>query len=88
MAIERKANENPDKIYLAFDHGFVAQSSTSKEDVNGNSIFLSEYKPIEYIRKNALLEWAEREMMKAAKQIDAYGRRNAFIDVIDKLNRM
>ena len=39
-----------------------------------------------YIRKDALLEWAEEEMMKAAKQSDSYGRRNAFMDVIDKLN--
>ena len=41
---------------------------------------------ITFIRKDALLEWAEEEMMKAAKQSDSYGRRDAFMDVIDKLN--
>jgi len=54
----------PDKIYLAFEHGFVAQASTSKKDANGNSIFLSKYNPIEYIRKDAILEWAKKEMEK------------------------
>lgn len=41
-----------------------------------------------YIRKDALLEWAEEEMMKAAKQSDSYGRRNAFMDVIDKIESL
>lgn len=52
----------PDKIYLAFEDGFVAQSSTIKEDANGNNIFLSKYIPIEYIRKETLLEWIKSEM--------------------------
>lgn len=43
---------------------------------------------VTYICKNTLLEWAEKEMMKAAKQSDAYGRRNAFMDVIDKINSL
>ena len=43
---------------------------------------------VEYIRKDALLEWAEEEMMKAAKQSDSYGRRNAFMDVIDKIESL
>ena len=41
-----------------------------------------------YIRKDALLEWAEEEMMKAAKQSDSYGRRNAFMDVIYKIESL
>lgn len=38
--------------------------------------------------KDALLEWAEEEMMKAARSSEAYGRRNAFMDVIDKINSL
>lgn len=84
----------PDKIYLAFDHGFVAQSSTSKEDVNGNSIFLSEYKPIEYIRKDALLEWIEEyqntlsEFLKNKHSPVTAGKMYVLIKLLDKLNSM
>ena len=39
-----------------------------------------------YIRKDALLEWAKEELSKASVSSDSIGRRNAFIDVIDKLN--
>lgn len=60
----------PDKVYLAFEDGFVAQASTTKEDANGNNIFLSEYIPIEYIRKDALLEKLEKVAAKYKKWSD------------------
>lgn len=84
--------EVPDKIYLAFDHGFVAQSSISKEDANGNSIFLSKYKPIEYIRKDALLEWIEEyrnilsESLKSKHSPVTAGKMYVLIKLLDKLN--
>ena len=74
----------PDKIYLA-------ESDNIKGEVTSNfasSTPFRRHSSIAYIRKDALLEWVEEEMMKAAKQSDAYGRRNAFMDVIDKLNSM
>lgn len=74
-----KAPELPTKIYftiLDMGSGYVYTPSL---DDNGGT---------EYIRKDALLEWAEEEMMKAARSSEAYGRRKAFMDVIDKLNEM
>ena len=86
--------ESPDKIFLAFEHGFVAQASTSKKDANGNSIFLSEYNPIEYIRKDALLEWA-KEKYNEYKQMDEdfqgdvfIGNRHALAEVIEKIESL
>lgn len=77
----------PDKIYIsveriynASDGQVIAMVTPHNERQSTNDI--------EYIRKGALLEWAEEEMMKAAKQSDAYGRRNAFMDVIDKINSL
>lgn len=58
-ARKKTSMEVPNKIFLAFEHGFVAQASISKKDANGNNIFLPEYNPIEYLRKDILLEWAK-----------------------------
>lgn len=66
----------PDKIYIQAGDG---------KTITHNKIFDTD---ICYIRKDALLEWAEEEMMKAARSSEAYGRRKAFMDVIDKLNEM
>lgn len=74
-----KAPELPTKIYftiLDMGSGYVYNPSL---DDNGGT---------EYIRKDALLEWAEEEMMKAARSSEAYGRRNAFMDVIDKIESL
>lgn len=68
----------PDKIYV--DDLAVVNNCVTKISLKQLPNFS------EYISKDALLEWAEEEMMKAAKQSDAYGRRNTFMDVIDKLN--
>lgn len=83
-----------DKIYLAFDKGFVAQASNVKEDVNGNSIFLPEYTPITYIRKDALLKYLRNEFaivdfhLKAQDDPVWWGQRNAFQQVIDKIESL
>ena len=79
--------EAPDKIYLAFEDGFVAQSSTIKKDANGNNIFLSEYIPIEYIRKDALLEWAKGEIM-PGNSAEGKGWNMALQTLIDKINSL
>jgi len=75
----------PDKIYLAFDGEFVAQSATHKTDLNGNSIFLAQYVPHEYIRKDALLEWVKsmKRICQGAEPIE-----KAYQTIIDKLNSM
>lgn len=74
----------PDKIYLERD------KETEKIDFRWGDrpVVHSAYEHIEYIRKDALLAWAEEEMMKAARSSEAYGRRNAFMDVIDKINSL
>lgn len=77
--------EAPDKIYLAFDKGFVAQASNVKEDVNGNSIFLPEYTPISYIRKDALLKWAVETYL--AEKTSAI-RKACFKKLVDRLMSM
>lgn len=79
----------PDKIYLAFDKGFVAQASNIKKDINGNSIFLPEYIPITYIRKDTLLEWAKHTINDGASCDDyGLGYQHALLELIDKLNSM
>lgn len=86
--------ETPDKIFLAFEHGFVAQSSTNKKDANGNNIFLSKYNPIEYLRKDTLLEWAKAKykyyesLYSVTKDPVNWGQRNMCQQLIDKLNSM
>ena len=81
----------PEKIYLQVCGECPEEDckNCKFEDLEDNVTWCKDRiykKDIEYIRKDALLEWAEEEMMKAAKQSDSYGRRNAFMDVIDKLN--
>jgi len=91
--------EAPDKIYLAFDKGFVAQASNIKEDVNGNSVFLPKYIPITYICKESLLEWAKEKQAFYRKRADdikdddsgmAYfcGKEYAFEMLVDKLESL
>lgn len=78
--------KEPDKIFLAFERGFVAQSSTTEKDVNGNSIFLPEFNPIEYVRKDALLEIIENAREAAIVQRNFNNRpveQEARIDAYD-----
>ena len=67
----------PDKIYI---NGFSAFATEPVKD------------GIEFIRKDALLEWAKDELNKleALSDNDAvhWGQRNAFKQMIDKLNSM
>lgn len=69
----------PDKLYLSWIiwGSFI---NTIRDPDNDTQV--------EYICKDALLEWAEEEMMKAARSSEAYGRRNAFMDVIDKIESL
>ena len=82
--------EAPNKIYLAFDKGFVAQASNVKKDINGNSIFLPKYTPIAYIRKDSLLEWANNALSARRDTGDDYFIPAIVVlnDLIDKLNSM
>lgn len=79
----------PDKIYLGFQDGFVAMSSNVKEDANGNSIFLPEYEPVEYIRKDALLEWANnmKRICKGAEPIQILLEK-AYQTMIEKIESL
>ena len=74
----------PDKIYLAFKDGFVAQSANTDKDGDGNSIFLPEYEPHEYIHKDTLMEFLYRRI---TIWEDKYVRR-AMEEVIDKINSL
>lgn len=87
QALEMKTNmKEPNKIFLAFEHEFVAQSSTTEKDANGNSIFLPELNPIEYVRKDALLEIIENAREAAIVQRNFNNRpaeQEARIDAYD-----
>ena len=73
----------PDKIYIAETPNKLIEI-WSDEPIESKP-YITEH---EYIRKDALLEWVKEEMMKAAKQSDSYGRRNAFMDVIEKIESL
>ena len=81
----------PDKIYLERD------KETSKiHHLWGRDACISSiYEHIEYIRKDALLEWAKGQLDILNKQTLLHpddevfwGQRNAFKQLIDKLNEM
>ena len=59
--------EAPDKIYMNVDKaGFVCWSNTQ---------FVKPYSSTEYIRKDALLEWAKKELESARlTDIDEFSR--------------
>ena len=80
--------DEPDKIYLAFKNGFIAQSSNVKEDANGNSIFLKEHKPVEYIRKGAILKWIKEQEDKLEYGISADAYKLALDMLREKLESM
>jgi hypothetical protein len=78
----------PDKIYVPIlpriENSIISEHCVGTAWDNKEHITIPDIE--EYIRKDALLEWVKEEMMKTIKQSDAYGRRNAFMDVIDKIN--
>ena len=79
----------PDKIYIAFENGFVAQTANTDKDAAGNSIFLDGLKPYEYIRKDALLEWAKDAIQHLSDgSLTGYYESLANQDLIDKLNSL
>lgn len=67
----------PNKIYVNIPYDYWHPGTDKKVDTD-----------TEYLRKDALLEWAKEELSKASVSSSSIGRRNAFIDVIDKLNSM
>lgn len=82
--------EAPDKIYMTPSYGEpdnVLLASFSKSH-------LDYHRDIEYIRKDALLEFLRKEYalvdfhLKAQDDPVWWGQRNAFQQVIDKLNSM
>ena len=73
----------PDKIYVSRNfsednspHG-LWYLNKSEHDVN-----------VEYISKDALLEWAEMELTEASKRWSTIARRDAFMDVIEKIESL
>lgn len=68
----------PDKIY-------IEQKAIMYDMVNTESCKPDDY---EYIRKGSLLEWAKEELTKASKSSGTIGRRNAFIDIIEKIESL
>ena len=78
----------PDKIYIAFENGFVAQTANTDKDAAGNSIFLDGLKPYEYIRKDALLEWAKEELAIAKANIKIRPYEEAYQGHKEKLEEL
>lgn len=81
--------ELPDKIYLASVeprlNGYAGIAWTDAEDI---------IEPIEYIRKDALLEWLEQELAQRQQWLDRYGEgedlhaATELKKVIDKINSL
>lgn len=77
--------EAPAKIYIQTNAGETLSSKWT-------TIPFRDFENTAYIRKNALLEWLEQEVLKLDVRSDndavAWGQRNAFKQAIDKLNSM
>jgi hypothetical protein len=82
----------PNKIYLAFVNGFVAQSSNEKVDASGSSVFLEGLEPKEYLNKDMFLEWARKEKEDAYFRFDdgdiCFGYDLALDEIIKKLESL
>lgn len=81
----------PNKVYLAFEDGFVAQSANVKEDASGHSIFLEGLEPKEFVNKDELLDWAKKELEYAElTNFDEFGKGEvvAWRSIVDKLNQL
>ena len=65
----------PDKIYIQMQNG---------KTITTNRIFATD---VEYIRKDALLEWLN-QMLEISAQSFEFQRNYAYGKVIDKLNEM
>ena len=76
--------KNPDKIYVAFEHGHVVQVANASKDAKGSSVFLEGTKPVEFIRKDVIM----KELNNAhSKSIVPYVR-VAMRDVINKISKL
>lgn len=69
----------PDKIYIP--------QNISRSDVTSLSFLDDKGREIEFIRKEALLEWLNR-MLEISAQSFEFQRNYAYGKVIDKLNEM
>lgn len=88
MTQERRNNmKAPDKIYLQ-------RVPSNQEVIDGWTVEPVKHtvlEDIEYIRKDALLEWAEEKLENMKKLSPSDGARiysNAINDLVDKLNQM
>ena len=73
--------EAPDKIYLAFKDGFVAQAANHKEAI------LKEYVPLTYICKDTLTEWLNKKLQESVDRLD-FRANQAYAELINKLNSL
>ena len=76
--------KTPDKIYIAFENGFVAQTANTDKDAEGNSVFVDGLEPVEYIRKDALLEWANG----MSKAVATLGEELAYNELIEHIKSL
>lgn len=79
--------EAPDKIYI--------HTKTNPPEITWSEVEEKNATNEEYIRKDALLEWAKEELSHAIANIDAYpyedafrGHREKIEELIDKLNSL
>jgi len=78
----------PDKIYISH----LCDTTIDGEEGHLMAMSFEDNGGEKYIRKDALLEWLEQEVLKLDVRSDndavAWGQRNAFKQAIDKLNSM
>ena len=68
----------PDKIYVNFEQDYFVPAIEERLNCQ-----------IEYIRKDALLEWLKSERKKCeSKDVELWQRINAFTDVIEKIESL
>ena len=82
---------HPADEWMYEPHKEVENVEYIREDISNEAIQVAEdhaYLAGQEKFREKLLKWAEEEMMKAARSSEAYGRRNAFMDVIDKINSL
>ena len=73
----------PDKIYIRDYKGHGLSNTWRKEPYNYNDYYANAIENIEYIRKDALMEWLENKVNLS------YGvATDALVEVIDKLNSL
>lgn len=59
--LKKESEETPKKVWLAFEHGFVAQSCNVDKDGSGYSMFLPEYTPHKFVDCDTIVEWIKTQ---------------------------